>query len=74
MAIKRKEVLIYATTRMKFYYTYCIIPFTSISIRGKSIKTERRIVIAKVRDSWRKWRVTENCTVFPLGEIKMFSN
>lgn len=74
MAIKRKEVLIYATTRMKCYYTYCIIPFTSISIRGKSIKTERRIVIAEVRDSRRKCRVTENCTAFPLGEIKMLSN
>ena len=74
MGVKRKAVLIYATTRMKFDYTYCIIPFTSISIGGKSIKMERKIVIAKVRDSWRKWRVTENRTGFPLGEIKMFSN
>ena len=60
LAIKINEVLICATIWMKFDYTYCIIPFIPISRRGKSIKTESRIVIAKVRDCWRKWRVTEN--------------
>ena len=49
--------------------TYCMIPFMCKSRRGKSIKTENKLVVAR---RWRKGEIGSDC--FLVGLKEMFWN